>query len=72
MRGIRTLIRELWWYLTYDDYGRRRLRPAAYALLLPLGLAAAVFLWAFFQSRQAQMKNGKNGKNPGVYHVNGT
>jgi len=53
MRGIRTLIRELWWYLTYDDYGRRRLRPAAYALLLPLGLAAAVFLWAFFQSRQA-------------------
>ncbi len=53
MRGIRTLIQELWWYLTYDYYGRRRLRPAAYALLLTLGLVAVVFLWAFFQSRQA-------------------
>ena len=28
MSWIRWFFKELWWYLTYEHYGKRRLRPA--------------------------------------------
>jgi hypothetical protein len=46
MYWIRWFFKELWWYLTYEHYGRRRLRPATWGLLFTLPLLAAFYLLA--------------------------
>ncbi|SNB60168.1 hypothetical protein [Thermoflexus hugenholtzii] len=46
MSWIRWFFKELWWYLTYEHYGKRRLRPATWGLLLTLPLLAAFYLLA--------------------------
>ncbi|WP_200808205.1 hypothetical protein, partial [Thermoflexus hugenholtzii] len=46
MYWIRWFFKELWWYLTYEHYGKRRLRPATWALLFTLPLLAAFYLLA--------------------------
>ena len=46
MYWIRWFFKELWWYLTYEHYGKRRLRPATWGLLLTLPLLAAFYLLA--------------------------
>ncbi len=37
-------LRELWGYFTYEHYGRRRLRPSTYAVILGLAMAGGMLL----------------------------
>jgi hypothetical protein len=55
MYWIRWFFKELWWYLTYEHYGRRRLRPATWGLLFTLPLLAAFYLLALGLGQQAAL-----------------
>jgi hypothetical protein len=55
MGWIRWFLKELWWYLTYEHYGRRRLRPATWALLVTLPVLAAFYLLALGLGRRAAL-----------------
>jgi hypothetical protein len=55
MGWIRWFFKELWWYLTYEHYGRRRLRPATWGLLFTLPLLAAFYLLALGLGQQAAL-----------------
>ena len=55
MYWIRWFFKELWWYLTYEHYGRRRLRPATWGLLFTLPLLAAFYLLALWLGQRAAL-----------------
>ncbi|WP_448592640.1 hypothetical protein [Thermoflexus hugenholtzii] len=55
MYWIRWFFKELWWYLTYEHYGKRRLRPATWALLLALGILGAFYLLALWLGHQSAL-----------------
>jgi hypothetical protein len=55
MNWIRWFFKELWWYLTYEHYGRRRLRPATWALLFTLPVLAAFYLLALGLGHRAAL-----------------
>ncbi len=50
---IPRFLREVWEYLTYDYYGRRRLRPSTYALMLGFALAGGMLLAGAILARTA-------------------
>jgi hypothetical protein len=55
MYWIRWFFKELWWYLTYEHYGRRRLRPATWGLLFTLPLLAAFYLLALWLGQRSAL-----------------